>query len=51
MDSAAEETVCPDNWKTMFGTRKMEDGREIKFVNASGGRMIHFGARNDIQGE
>jgi hypothetical protein len=43
IDSAAEESVCPRNWAAAFGTR--EAGRKLKFINASGGEMGHYGER------
>ena len=45
IDSAAEESVCPEDWEKEFGTRKVRPGGELKFRNASGGKMKHFGAR------
>jgi hypothetical protein len=35
IDSAAEESVCPRNWATAFGTKEV--GRKLRFINASGG--------------
>jgi hypothetical protein len=43
IDSAAEESVCPRNWAVAFGTK--EAGRKLKFINASGGEMGHYGER------
>jgi hypothetical protein len=43
IDSAAEESVCPRNWASAFGTRPAE--RKMKFINASGGEMGHYGER------
>jgi hypothetical protein len=42
-DSAAEESVCPREWCQEFGTR--EPVKMLKFVNASGGHMGHYGER------
>ena len=36
IDSAAEESVCPEKWAEAFG-------RLVKVVNASGGRIEHCG--------
>jgi hypothetical protein len=43
IDSAAEESVCPKDWGAEFGTK--EPARWLKFVNASGGAMGHYGER------
>ena len=43
IDSAAEESVCPRNWASAFGTRPAE--RKMRFINASGGEMGHYGER------
>jgi hypothetical protein len=43
VDSAAEESVCPKDWCKDFGTKTPE--RWLKFVNASGGAMGHYGER------
>ena len=45
VDSAAEESVCPFWWAEDFGMKAVEPGKEMKFVNASGGRIAHWGAR------
>ena len=43
LDSAADESVCPQGWAQQFG---MEPSRKnLKLVNASGGAITHFGAR------
>jgi hypothetical protein len=43
VDSAAEESVCPREWCKDFGTRAPD--KLLKFVNASGGPMGHYGER------
>jgi hypothetical protein len=43
IDSAAEESVCPKEWATEFGTKEVD--RKVKFVKASGGVMGHYGER------
>jgi hypothetical protein len=43
VDSAAEESVCPQSWCHEFGTR--EAVKKLEFVNASGGEMGHYGER------
>jgi hypothetical protein len=43
IDSAAEESVCPKAWAEAFGTRPA--GRKMRFINASGGEMGHYGER------
>ena len=41
IDSAAEESVCPQKWAESFGLQAVD--RPLKLVNASGGRIEHFG--------
>ena len=43
IDSAAEESVCPQKWAESFGLQAVD--RPLKLVNASGGRIEHFGKR------
>ena len=43
IDSAAEESVCPQGWCPEFGTK--DPSKWLKFVNASGGSMGHYGER------
>ena len=43
VDSAAEESVCPQDFGAEFGLSQAET--EIKLVNASGGKIDHFGGR------
>ena len=45
IDSAAEESVCPEDWEKQFGTRPVGPGGEMKFRTASGGKMRHYGSR------
>ena len=45
MDSAAEESVCPKEWAAEFGLRPAEDSKKMRFVNASGGDIQHYGSR------
>ena len=33
IDSAAEESVCPEGWEKQFGTRPVGPGGEMKFGN------------------
>ena len=52
IDSAAEESVCPRDWCEEFGTKGPE--KWLKFVNASGGAMGHYGERTaqfKVEGE
>ena len=44
VDSAAEESVCPKDWCPDYPTVK--PARWMKFVNASGGAMGHYGEKN-----
>ena len=43
IDSAAEESVCPQKWAESFGLQAVD--RPLKLVNASGGRIEHFAER------
>jgi hypothetical protein len=43
VDSAAEESVCPEEWGEAYKTEVPEKWR--KFTNASGGHMGHHGAK------
>ena len=43
VDSAAEESVCPKGWGEAFPMRK--PSRWLRFVNASGGPMGHYGEK------
>ena len=48
MDSAAEESVCPEEWAMGFATTPPIAGQEMNFRNASGGKMKHLGSRDVI---
>jgi hypothetical protein len=43
IDSAAEANACPRQWATAFGTGASD--RDMKFINASGGELGHYGER------
>ena len=43
VDSAAEESVCPSDWGEAYPMKKPE--KWLKFTNASGGKMGHYGAK------
>ena len=43
VDSTAEESACPKNWGQVYKTKEPE--KWLKFMNASGGRMGHYGAK------
>ena len=45
VDSAAEESVCPNDFGEEFGIAKVECGKGMRLVNASGGRINHHGKR------
>ena len=45
IDSAAEESACPWEWGEGFGIQEVEEGKGMKLVNASGGGIQHWGAR------
>ena len=44
IDSGAEENVCPWEWGEKFGVD--QSGQKMKFRNASGGAIEHWGSRN-----
>ena len=43
VDSAAEESVCPKAWGEAYQMRR--PSRWLRFVNASGGQMGHYGEK------
>jgi len=44
VDSAAEESVCPKGWGGAYELKPVT-GKKIRFKNASGGEMGHFGSK------
>ena len=46
VDSAAEESVCPHAWGKKFGLR--EAGEKMNLVNASWGKISHYGQRQVV---
>ena len=54
IDSAADESVCPEDWGDMFQLVKVKEGEEMKLVNANGGKIAHYGRRDvifEVEGE
>ena len=45
VDSGAAESVCPWDWAKEFGTKDIPWDQKRMFLNASGGRMEHYGER------
>ena len=45
IDSAADESVCPWGWMKSLHTKAVPDEKKMKFRNASGGKMDHYGER------
>ena len=45
VDSAADESVCPLKCAEQFGMQPIEPGKELRLVNASGGKIAHWGSR------
>lgn len=43
IDSAAEESVCPRRWREDFPV--VPTAKKMNFLNASGGRMEHYGEK------
>ena len=37
--------MCPSWWASQFGMQPVESGKELKLVNASGGKIAHWGSR------
>lgn len=48
VDSAAEESVCPATWAEQFGLDPVPKDRQIGLVNASGGKIQHYGSRRVV---
>ena len=48
IDSAAEESVCPEDWAKEFETTKLKMGEEMTLVSANGGTISHYGKRKVI---
>ena len=46
VDSAAEESVCPKEWGGAYEIE--EPAKWMKFKNASGGKMEHYGAKHVV---
>ena len=46
VDSAAEESVCPKEWAKMYEMKPVQEGRQLRLVNASGGPIKHYGQRD-----
>jgi len=46
VDSAAEESVCPYEWGERFGLMRVD--RKMNLVNASGGKIDHYGERKVV---
>ena len=42
VDSAAEKSVCPPIWAESFGIVPVSQGKELKFVSASGVKVNHL---------
>ena len=45
VDSGAAESVCPWHWAEEFPMRAVAPDKKRTFLNASGGRMEHYGER------
>ena len=48
VDSAADESVCPAEWGEHFGLKPVAEDDQQPFVNASGGRINHYGSRRVV---
>ena len=42
IDSAAEESVCPEDWTKEFEMTKLKDGEAMTLVSANGGKINHY---------
>ncbi len=45
IDSAAEESVCPERWAVGCGIERVEKGKEMGLCGANGSKINHFGKR------
>ena len=45
IDSCAAETVCPQGWASEFKMEVVKPGETLNLVNASGGKIGHYGER------
>jgi len=45
IDSCAAETVCPQGWASEFKMETVKPGNTLNLVNASGGKIGHYGER------
>ena len=45
MDSGAAESVSPYDWFEDFGLDPVKPGKQLRLVNASGGKINHYGER------
>ena len=45
IDSAAEESVCPERWAESCGIERVEKGRELGLCGANGSVINHFGKK------
>ena len=45
VDSAAEESACPWEWGKEFSCKQVRAGEQMKLINASGGKIEHWGSR------
>ena len=45
IDSAADESVCPQDWLRTFKTTAVPEQSKMMFRNASGGKMAHYGEK------
>ena len=48
IDSAAEESVCPKDWAGIYGIHPVQQGSEMRLVNANGGEIKHYGKREVV---
>ena len=54
IDSAADESVCPQQWGDMFKLKEVQNGKEIKLRSANGGKIMRYGRRNvtfEVEGD
>ena len=48
IDSAAEESVCPEGCAESCGIERVEEGKELGLCGANGSNINHFGKRNVV---
>ncbi len=48
IDSAAEESVCPEKWAEGFGIERVEESKRLKLVGANASDIHNYGKRKVV---